>query len=74
MSTEESMIPTPRPGSRPTGPRRTTRREFLGTATAGAALGWAGCNNAPRFTGAIVGPDRALGHRLRDRDLPPPES
>jgi len=74
MSTEESMIPPLRPGSPTHGPRRTTRREFLGAATVGAALGWAGCNAAPRFTGAIVGPDRALGHRLRDRDLPPPGS
>lgn len=74
MSTEESMIPPLQPGSPTHGPRRTTRREFLGAATVGAAFGWAGCNAAPRFTGAIVGPDRALGHRLRDRDLPPPES
>ena len=61
-------------------PRRLTRRQFLGGALAGAA---AACLSACRRGGAtlwpsaraipgeLLGPDRALGHRLREGGIAP---
>ena len=88
MSTDWSMIPASPNNDRPSGhTHRSTRRQFLATAAAGAkvaatiaatatgsAFTWGGCIGAPSFGGAIVGPDRVLGHRLRNRDLPPPDT
>ena len=88
MSTDWSMIPASPNNDRPSGhTHRSTRRQFLATAAAGAkvaatiaatatgsAFTWGGCTGAPSFGGEIVGPDRVLGHRLRDRDLPPPDT
>lgn len=47
-----------------------TRREFLGAALAAAALG--ACSPARRIEGALLGPSRERGHRLRDGVLPVP--
>lgn len=48
---------------------RHSRRAFLG-ASAGLAL--AGCVRLPRLEGRMVGPDQALGHRMRDGGFPAP--
>ena len=88
MSIDSSMIPASPHNDGSSGhTHRSTRRQFLATAAAGAkvaatvaatatgsALTWGGCTGAPSFGGGIVGPDRVLGHRLRDRDLPPPDA
>ena len=88
MSTDWSMTSASPNNDGPSAhTHRSTRRQFLATAAAGAkvaatmaatatgsALNWAGCTGAPSFRGQIVGPDRVLGHRLRDRDLPPPDA
>ncbi len=50
---------------------RTTRRQFLATASAGAAAVLAGCGKARRhFPGSIIGASSAVGHRLRTGDFP----
>ena len=88
MSIDSSMIPASPNNDGPSRhTHRSTRRQFLATAAAsakvaatvaatatGSALSWGGCTGAPSFGGGIVGPDRVLGHRLRDRDLPPPDA
>lgn len=51
-----------------------SRRGFLGSAAA-AAWGWGGCmDGANVLEGGIVGPDHRMGHRMRDRGFPAPES
>lgn len=56
---------------------RLTRRRFLAGGAALLGGGWlAACRRAaraPEIAGGIVGPDRALGHRLRVGGFPPPE-
>ncbi len=52
---------------------KSTRREFLATAGAGAAAMLTGCKKPrPRFSGSILGPALAAGHRMRDGSFPPP--
>ena len=54
--------------------RRTFMKGSVAAAAVGVASGWTGCRPAPpSIEGTIVGPNRELGHRLRDGGLPTPE-
>jgi NAD(P)-binding Rossmann-like domain len=57
-------------------PDRHSRRGFLAGSAGAAVLAGAGMFFVPRrraVTGRIVGPDRELGHRMRDRAFPEPD-
>ena len=67
----------------PDQPRRLSRREFLGAAlTLGAASAFSGCRRAGEalglfdrpIPGELLGPSKALGHRLREGGFPAPSS
>ena len=54
--------------------RRTFMKGSVAAAAVGVAGSWTGCRPAPpSIEGTIVGPNRELGHRLRDGGLPTPE-